>query len=191
MMGQYLAQNDSAFLFLSAWNSIIFSIELYTTESILDWSIHISSVFKVCSTHYTPRVCNCLVTATNLGALYNLFKTLYLFFPSKASGRQKVCDRTIEISGDSNLIPLELIWKAFSSWQCFKRESDSLFQGSGLILNLIRWSDLLRRADQEKKLICYNSLADYLSSWETFNLILFIAKSSTIMFSKSMWFCDC
>lgn len=189
MMGQYLAQN--VFVCLK-FHYIIFSIELYTTGNILDWSTHISSVFKVCSTHYTPRVCNCLVTATNLGAFYNLFKTL--FFPSKASGRQKVCNRTIEIScykpRDSNLIPLELIWKASSSWQCFKRESVSLFQRSGLILNLIRWSDLLCRADQQKKLICYNSLADYLSSWETLNLILFIAKSSTIIFSKSMWFCD-
>lgn len=102
----------------------IFSIELYTPGNLFSWSTHISYIFKEHGPHYTTWVCNYLGTATHLGAFYNLLKMLYLLFSSKAPGRQKVRTRIIKVScykpRDLSFSPLELMWRASFSWQCFK-----------------------------------------------------------------------
>lgn len=113
----------------------IFSIELYTPGNLFSWSTHISYIFKEHGTHYNPWVYNYLGTATHLRAFYDLLRMLYLPFSSKAPGRRKVRNRMIKVSGyesrDLSFSPLELMWRASSSWQCLKWEFDLLSQGNG------------------------------------------------------------
>ena len=79
----------SVFVHLRVYYTV-FSIELYTPGNVRGWSTHISYIFKVHSPHYALRACNYLVTATHLSAFCDLLQMLYLFFSSKAPGRQKL-----------------------------------------------------------------------------------------------------